>query len=79
MNEQKITEEIRDTFAKGLKRKMDIFHLSEVLYRKNPGAWKKLTKEGVLPLQKDSLAKVEVEVRIENAQKLKLKLPSSNQ
>lgn len=57
-----IRKEIQQTFHEGLNLDVDIFRLSEFLYRDNVRAWKKLEKDGKIPLTEDSISKINVEV-----------------
>lgn len=57
-----IKKEIQQTFHEGLKLDVDIFRLSEFLYRDNVKTWKKLEKDGKIPLDENSISKINVEV-----------------
>ena len=57
-----IKEDIKRTFKKGLELECDVFRLSEQLYRKNVKLWKKLEKEGSLPLNEDSIRNINIYV-----------------
>lgn len=50
------------TFEEGLKMDADVFRLSEYLYRDNVKAWKKLEKDGKIPLTKDSIRKIDIHI-----------------
>jgi len=69
--EQKVAEEIRKAYEKGLEMDADLLGLEEYLYRKRNRDWKRLRREGGLELRPESLEKVEVSVTAENAGKLK--------
>lgn len=59
---QEVKKEIRETYKEGLKLDVDIFRLSEVLYRDNVKAWRKIEKEGKIPLQENSIRKISIDV-----------------
>lgn len=59
---KEVKKEIQDTYKEGLKLDVDIFRLSEYLYRDNVKAWKKFEKDGKIPLSEDSISKIDVEV-----------------
>jgi len=50
-----IEKEVLETYKLGLEKNSDVYRLSEVLYRKHVGVWKKLQKNGVIPLTEDSV------------------------
>lgn len=60
--EKAVKEEILTTFEEGLKMDADIFRLSEYLYRSNVKAWKRLEKDGKIPLSKDSISKIDIHI-----------------
>lgn len=66
----KIKEEILHTYAKAVTMNADIYQLNEVLHKKNNKLWKKLSKNGILPLHEDSVS-VNVSVFIKDAGKLR--------
>lgn len=53
--EKQIEDEIMHTYKEALDKQNDIYRLSEVVYRRDFKTWKKLQKNGVLPLHEDSL------------------------
>ncbi|MFY0517280.1 Ger(x)C family spore germination protein [Lysinibacillus sp. UGB7] len=59
---KKVKEEIKKTYEEGLKIDTDIYRLSEYLYRYNVKKWKKLEKDGKVPLTKDSISNINVHV-----------------
>jgi hypothetical protein len=69
--EEKMKEEIRDTYEKGLKIGADLLGLEHYLYQKRNRDWKRLRREGGFALRPESLEKIEVKVVVENAGKLK--------
>ncbi|RUL54011.1 Ger(x)C family spore germination protein [Lysinibacillus antri] len=59
---KEVQKEIKDTFKKGLKLNVDIYRLSEVLYRDNVKVWKKLQKDGKIELTENSIRNINVAV-----------------
>ncbi|MFB7157900.1 Ger(x)C family spore germination protein [Lysinibacillus sp. NPDC056232] len=59
---KKVKEEIKATYEAGLKLDVDIYRLSEYLYRNNVKAWKALENNGKIPLTKESIKKINVQV-----------------
>ena len=57
-----VKKEIKETYEEGLKLDVDIYRLSEHLYRRNVKAWKKYEANGKIPLTKDSLSKIDIHV-----------------
>ncbi|MGE6600199.1 Ger(x)C family spore germination C-terminal domain-containing protein [Lysinibacillus fusiformis] len=57
-----IKKEILATFEEVLKMDTDIYRLSEILYRDNVKLWKKLEQNGKIPLNTDSISKVNVQI-----------------
>mgnify|MGYP001262280760 CR=1 FL=1 len=64
--EKEIKKEIRHTYVTALEKDSDIYGLSEVLYRKNMTAWKKVEQNGKVPLNEGSL-KINVDIEVENS------------
>lgn len=62
--EKKIAAEVKRTYLSALKLNSDIYRLSGILYRKHFSVWKKIQKNGKIPLEKDSIRKINVEVEI---------------
>ncbi|MDM5248120.1 MULTISPECIES: Ger(x)C family spore germination protein [unclassified Lysinibacillus] len=62
-----IKKDIKTSYEEGLKLDVDIYRLSEHLYRKNVKAWKKIEKDGKIPLSADSLSKINVTVNKVNS------------
>lgn len=62
--EKIISDEVQKTFTKALEIDSDIYRLSQVLYKKNIAEWKKRQKDGKLPLEKDSIRNIDVDVSI---------------
>ncbi|WMT43353.1 Ger(x)C family spore germination protein [Paenibacillus sp. D2_2] len=74
MAAQAIEKQIRYTFKKGTERKVDIFNLTECLYRENPKKWRELNKEGGFMIDKESLVNVKVDVKLQHSGKYKLRV-----
>lgn len=60
--EKQVKEEINKTYTAALKNQVDIYRLSEVAYRKKMQAWKKVEKDGKVPLTESSIRSLNVEV-----------------
>ncbi|EFM10651.1 germination protein, Ger(x)C family [Paenibacillus curdlanolyticus YK9] len=71
MAEQAIEKEIRETYKKGLAKRVDPFQLEEALYRKKPAAFYKLTKKSSFFLDEKSLRNVKVQVKVLSTGKYK--------
>lgn len=59
---KQVEEEIRKTYEKGLEMEADVYRFSEVLYRKKVKEWKKVEKDGKIPLTESSLRNIHVYV-----------------
>ncbi|MFJ6268098.1 Ger(x)C family spore germination protein [Lysinibacillus xylanilyticus] len=59
---KEVTKDIKTSYEAGIQLDVDIFRLSEQLYRKNIKVWKKIQKDGKIPLTADSLSKIKVTV-----------------
>ena len=66
-----VADEIRKTFERAVERKIDVYQLSEQLYRDDPAAFKRLMASRPFPLTKESLARVEVKIHIVHSGKFK--------
>ena len=60
--EKQVKEEINKTYTAALEKQVDIYRLSEVAYRKEVRAWKKVEKDGKVPLTESSIRSLNVEV-----------------
>ena len=49
-----------------VKRNIDVFHLSETLYRKNNKVWKRVEKNGRIPLEEDTIKSITIHVKLQN-------------
>lgn len=67
--ENKIKNEIMKTYLYGLSIDTDIYHLTEVLYRKNVRVWKKVEQNGKVPLSKESLRNIQVKIEVIHGEK----------
>lgn len=61
-----IAQEIRKAYAYGQKKNIDLFELSLAAYRQNNPAWKKVEKDGLIPLEKDTIKSIDINVRLQN-------------
>ena len=62
MAQQKIEDQIRETYQLALEKNADIYNLGESLYRKNPNVWKRVASGNML--SKDSLRTVHVDAQL---------------
>ncbi|ALS22843.1 Ger(x)C family spore germination protein [Paenibacillus naphthalenovorans] len=69
--EQKTEEQIRHTYRQGFERKVDVYNLSEPLFRRNPSEWHRLADEDQFLLREDSLRSVRVIVELTNTGRYK--------
>lgn len=60
--EQEIKRQIEETYKEGLKKDVDIYRLSEYLYRKDVKAWKRLQQKGKVELAEDSIRTLNVKI-----------------
>ncbi|WP_336635905.1 Ger(x)C family spore germination protein [Lysinibacillus fusiformis] len=60
--ESEVKKEIMATFEAGLNIDADVYRLSEYLYRDNVKVWKKIQKDGKIPLTKDSISKIDIHI-----------------
>ncbi|MEY9972122.1 spore germination protein KC [Lysinibacillus sp. RC46] len=59
---KEVKKDIKTSYEAGLQMDVDVFRLSEQLYRKNIKAWKKVQKDGKIPLTADTLSKISITV-----------------
>ncbi len=52
---KEISSQIKETYLKALDKNIDIYRLSEVLYREKNPQWKKIQVKGQIPLDKQSI------------------------
>ena len=57
-----IEKDVKETYKEALIMDIDIYRLSEQLYRKNVKVWKKLETNGKIDLTKDSISDIKVEI-----------------
>jgi spore germination protein KC len=69
---KQIKEEIKRTYKKGLEMEADVYQLSEILYRKDPKAWKRLGFDKKFLLTEDSIQSLKVDAHIMESEKVKL-------
>ena len=73
-SKKEIEKEIRRTIKRNIyrtydytgKRNIDVFHLSETLYRKNNKVWKRVEKNGRIPLEEDTIKSITIHVKLQN-------------
>lgn len=58
-----IQAQVLRTYRAGLKIDADVLNLSDTVYRKHSKDWKRLSKNGKLPLDENSLAEIKVEIK----------------
>lgn len=63
---REIKKQIMGTYLKGLESGVDVLGLSETIYRDMPNAWNRLEEGGKLPLDKSSIASIDVKVKLMN-------------
>lgn len=61
-----IKKEIYHTYDFTRKRDIDVFKLSNTLYRKNNKEWKRIAKEGKIPLEKNTINSIIIDVQLQN-------------
>ncbi|MFE3573030.1 Ger(x)C family spore germination C-terminal domain-containing protein [Lysinibacillus sp. NPDC059133] len=64
---KEVKKEIKTTYEEALAQDIDIYRLSEQLYRKNVKVWKKLEKDGKIPLTPNSISKLKITVNQVNS------------
>ena len=69
--EKEIRKQIEETYKKGLENQIDIYELSDVLYKQKNKEWKKIAQDGVIPLEPDTINKINVNVTVLNTEQLK--------
>lgn len=60
--EKEVLKQIMDTYEESVAQDMDVFKLSEKLYRKKLDVWKKVQKDGRIELTEETIGKPNVEV-----------------
>lgn len=65
--EEKIKNDIQQTFQQGLNRKIDIYSLQNRVYRKYISFWKKNNNGSLLQLTPNSLERIDVHVQIKDS------------
>lgn len=59
---KEVKKEIEETYTEALKQDIDIYRLSEYLYRDNVKVWKKVQKEGKVELTENSIRNLTVNI-----------------
>ena len=57
-----VKADIKKSYAEGLNMDVDVFRLSEYVYRKDVKMWKKIQKDGKIPLTENTISKLNVTV-----------------
>lgn len=70
---EEVKKEIEDTYEEALKHDIDIYRLSEYVYRKDVKAWKRLQKKGKVELSEDSIRNLTVKIEKVNTGRKKLR------
>ncbi|MDN9009944.1 Ger(x)C family spore germination protein [Brevibacillus laterosporus] len=65
--EQKIKQEIRDTYQHGIKKGIDLYSLKNYLYKQDIQAWKRLSDNNGITLTKASLKTIQVHVKLDHS------------
>lgn len=60
--EKKVKQEIEKTYTASLEKKIDIYRLSEVAFRKKLKVWKDVEEEGKVPLTESSIRNLNVSI-----------------
>lgn len=60
--EKEVTKEIEETYKEALKNDIDIYRLSEYLYRDNVKKWKVFQKDGKVDLDEESIRTIKVNI-----------------
>ncbi len=68
-----VEKEIRQLYQLGKAHNIDVLNLSETMYQQNPNDWKKVSVNGKIPLEKDTLKTVKVSLSIDTSGTRKLK------
>ncbi|ANB59755.1 Ger(x)C family spore germination protein [Anoxybacteroides amylolyticum] len=73
-----VEQEVRDLYMRGLTHHIDIFNLSETLYQERPKEWKKVSVNGSIPLRKETLKTVKVDLSIDTSGTRKFTVDEQN-
>ncbi|MEL4024949.1 Ger(x)C family spore germination protein [Lysinibacillus endophyticus] len=66
----KVKEEVLTSYNAALDKEIDIYRLSEILYRENIKVWKKVNTNGMIPLTEDSIRNINIYVeKVESGRK----------
>lgn len=64
--ETAIKKEMQKSYQYGMERNLDLFYLSTALYRKDNNNWKRVQKNGLVPLEEDTIKSINVKVLLQN-------------
>lgn len=70
---KQVKEQVRSTFAKGIKAGTDLYSLETVLYRKDLPRWKQFARDHSRTMPADALAELEVHLQLSDSGKMKMK------
>jgi Ger(x)C family germination protein len=71
--EEAIRKHIRETYLKAVAQHIDVYRLSEVLYRRHPHLYHKLAdRDGILPLTANTLDGIDIRIHIKNTGRYKM-------
>ncbi len=59
---ERMKKEIEETYLEGLKHEVDIYRLSEYVYRQKLSIWKKYQKDGKVELKEDSIRSISIDI-----------------
>ncbi|MFF5994475.1 Ger(x)C family spore germination protein [Lysinibacillus sp. KU-BSD001] len=57
---KEIRKKVEETYKNGLKKNVDIYNLSNYAYKQHVKQWKKVEKDGQVPLDEDSIASIDI-------------------
>jgi Ger(x)C family germination protein len=61
---EEVNKQIMETYSKGLEINADVYGLSSIFYRAMPNEWNKLNNKGKLPLDSNSIDKIDIKVNL---------------
>ncbi|MOA58872.1 hypothetical protein D3C78_1833620 [compost metagenome] len=61
---KEINNQITGTYLKGLEINADVYRLSGIFYRDLPKEWNKLNDKSMIPLDSNSIDKIEIKVNL---------------
>lgn len=67
--EETVKKQIMTTYKEALDRNIDVYRLSETVYRKELKTWKRLQQDGKIQLTEDSIRSLDINVTIKSGRK----------